>query len=483
MMTRPPQPIAENVEYIYEMNFFKNGAWKAAGSNIWPMHARTSYRQMLVISAKSSNSNGPTLLDSEIDVPVEARIVASAAGTLDYPGLPLANLLQPLFLGSNQWHRIIVKVGPDAAVVARGVRLRLNSGASGQSPAQAGIEFKHKTSTSFDDYVPGEILEGSPMYDDLTSREGLVLFVKIQPSFNQLHRLCLDLLPNGATLEPLEIQKLDLLPVEFKVVKEGEIAAPEDGLIVKKTDTARYRLSPGFPDAPLLLEDKIQWHWRILKWDGTYSGWTAYEDGQGHTFTAQPEDAGIYEVKATVEGQDFFLKRAKDDPHSVKKKGENECFGVVEQDWQVNVRNQAKANLGSVAYAKAGANDNVGKNEYKCNLFVGHKATDGGAPVPKINGNNPFNKYYPIANQWAGTQVASIPGWALLPEQTYPQPGYVVARGAPGGIGHTGFVDYDSAWIGAGTFNVNRKADLRNNISLRSGTATYQPARFHKYTP
>jgi hypothetical protein len=274
-----------------------------------------------------------------------------------------------------------------------------------------------------------------------------------------------------------------LLPVDIKVVKEGETTAPEDGLIVKKTDTVRYRLSPGLPDAPLLLEDKIQWHWKILKWDGTYSGWTAYEDGQGHTFTAQPEDAGIYEVKATVDGQDFFLKRAKDDPHSAKKKDENECFGVVDEQWQINVRNQAKANLGSVAYAFAVANENVGKKEYKCNLFVGHKATNGGAIVPKINGRNPFSKYYPIANQWAGTQVANIPGWILLPVNTYPQPGYVVARGAPGGIGHTGIVDYDGAWIGAGTFNVNRKADLRNDISLRSGTSTYQSARFHKYTP
>lgn len=280
-----------------------------------------------------------------------------------------------------------------------------------------------------------------------------------------------------------EEKTVNLLPVDIKVVKEGEAAALEDGLVVKKTDTVRYRLSPGLPDAPLLLEDKIQWHWRILKWDGTYSGWTAYENGQGYTFTAQPEDAGIYEVKATMDGQDFFLKRSKDDPHSAKKKDENECFGVVDEQWQINVRNQAKANLGSVAYAFAVANENVGKKEYKCNLFVGHKATNGGAIVPKINGRNPFSKYYPIANQWAGTQVANIPGWILLSVNTYPQPGYVVARGAPGGIGHTGIVDYDGAWIGAGTFNVNRKADLRNDISLRSGTSTYQPARFHKYTP
>jgi hypothetical protein len=274
-----------------------------------------------------------------------------------------------------------------------------------------------------------------------------------------------------------------LLPVEVKVVREGQTAAPEDGLVVKKSDTVRYRLSPGLPDTPLLLEDKIRWHWRILKWDGTYSGWTAYENGQGHTFTAQPEDAGIYEVKASMDGQDFFLKRAEDDPYSAKKKDENECFGVVDEQWQINVRNQAKANFGSVAYAFAVANGSLfGKKTNKCNLFVYHKAKDGGAAVPIINGNY-IKRYPPTANQWAGTEAASIPGWSLLSEETYPQPGYVVARGVAGKTGHTGFIDYDGAWIGAGPTNVNRKADLRNDISRRSGPTIYQPARFRKYTP
>ncbi len=278
------------------------------------------------------------------------------------------------------------------------------------------------------------------------------------------------------------IKPVLLLPVDIKVVKEGETSAPEDGLVVKKTDTVRYRLSPGLPDGPLLLEDKIQWHWRILKWNGTYSGWTAYEDGQGHTFTAQPEDAGIYEVKATVEGQDFFLKRATDDPHSAKKKDENECFGVVDQDWQINVRNQAKANLGSVAYATNAKNLPLEVGDNKCNLFVAHKATDGGAVVPWINGVPPFTSYPPIANQWEGTDPKIIPHWTLLPVETYPQPGFVVAVIGIG-QGHCGILDHDGSWISAGPTNVNRKADLRNEISLRSGRTIYQTAKFRKYTP
>jgi len=142
-----------------------------------------------------------------------------------------------------------------------------------------------------------------------------------------------------------------LLPVEIRVVKEGEAAAPEDGLVVKKTDTVRYRLSPSLPDAPLLFADKIQWHWRILKLDGSYGEWTAYRDGQGHTFTAQPEDAGIYEVKATVEGQDFFFSRKSDARHAdssigevqeIHKKDAHDCLGVVDKDWQIKLRNAAQ---------------------------------------------------------------------------------------------------------------------------------------------
>ena len=274
--------------------------------------------------------------------------------------------------------------------------------------------------------------------------------------------------------------KIHLLPVELRVLKEGTAAAPEDGLVVKKTDTVRYRLSPGLPDSPVLLEDEIQWYWRILKWDGSYEAWEPFQDGQGHTFTAQPKDAGVYEVKATIDGQDFFFKRQKDDSHSAKKKDENDCFGVVDRQWQIDVRDEAKRNLGSTAYAYKKKNGNVGKNEWKCNLFVGHKASDAGATVPFVNGRV-IRRYYPIANQWAGIDRPSIANWSLLPRETYPQPGWVVSRGAPGGIGHVGILGYDGAWISAGKDKVHRRCDLRPAISLRTSGSTYQPARTNKY--
>jgi len=270
-----------------------------------------------------------------------------------------------------------------------------------------------------------------------------------------------------------------LLPVDITVVKDGESAAPDDGLIVEKTDTVRYRLAPNYPDTPVLFTNQIQWYWRILKWDGTYSDWTAYQNGQGHTFTAQPDDAGIYEVKVTLTtgatSQDFFLARREDDSYSRKKKGENDCFGVVDEGWQIDVRDEAKDGLGATAYAFRASNPPLPRRSNKCNLFVAHKASDGGATVPWINGVWPFSSYPPVANQWAGTEVKNIPNWTLLGPQTYPQPGFVIARGVPGGTGHTGIIGYDGAWISAGSKDVNRNADLRNSF--------YQPARFRKYAP
>jgi hypothetical protein len=214
-----PQPLAEDVPYIFEAKYLTNGTWHSILNNIWPVPARTSSRRISALTAATRDiGDAPVVLDWGSFVPIEARIVASAAGTLAHPGLPMANLLEqvPLCIGSHQWHRIMVKVGPDAAVTARGVRLRVHSGTYGANPAQAGIEFKRKSGTGFEDYVPGEILEGSPLYDELTNRDGLVLFVKLPSSINQLHRLILDLLPNGIALEPVEIRKLEIVPVRFK---------------------------------------------------------------------------------------------------------------------------------------------------------------------------------------------------------------------------------------------------------------------------
>jgi hypothetical protein len=404
-------------------------------------------------------------------------------------------------LGTHAWHKIVLKVGPDAEAVSNGIGIWLSNHGNEHGAPQTGFAIKVQNANGMLDEmaVPpdGRITlrwdhTAPQLYQQLLSPTGLTLFLKRDSRVTESHTLSLELLKKREWYEheSKRIAMVDLLPVDINVSKEGTSAAPHwtGGLVVKKTDTVRYRLSPGVPDVPLLLEDKIRWHWRILKWDGTYSDWTAYQDGQGHTFTAQPEDAGIYEVKATFDGQDFFLKRKNDDLYSTKKTGEKDCFGVVDEEWQISVREKAALWLGNEDYAQAKEKQPIPENQPKCNLFVAHCGTLGGAEVPWINGGSYFigALYPPVANQWAGKKVNDIlkhiPNWTLLPEETYPQPGWIVAR-AGKKHGHTGIIDYDGAWIGAGPINVNRKADLRNDISLRSGPSIYQPARFRKYTP
>lgn len=272
-----------------------------------------------------------------------------------------------------------------------------------------------------------------------------------------------------------------LLSVEIIVRKKGEAVDPK-GVLVKKGDVLEIALAESWFAQEKQFENLITWQYQQMKLDGTFEGWTDFgNQGKGTKFEHTTALSGIFELKAVIGSagstQDQFYQRKKDDPHSAHKKGENDCFGVADDQWQINVRQQAWINLGSTAYARAVKNGPVPAGPpggWKCNLFVAHKETDGGATVPWIN-SGWVHSFPPSANQWAGTagtEQKNIPNWSLLGADAKPQPGYVVARGAS--TGHTGILDYDGAWISAGELNVNRKADLREPY--------YQPALVRKYT-
>jgi hypothetical protein len=219
-----PQPVGADAPFTFEAQYHDDGEWKGGLNNTWNLPARTKYRCIYGLTAFPSelNEEDASILEWDTKAPIEARMVASSAGTLEHPGLPIDHpeYHQPtspdlsLYMAPNQWHRIVVKVGPDAAVVARGVRLRLNRGAEGTEAAQTGVELKLKTATGFENHTPGEILEGPGLYNTLTGPSGLVLFARITPEVTRQHRLTLDLLPNGPNLEPLEMKKIALVPVD-----------------------------------------------------------------------------------------------------------------------------------------------------------------------------------------------------------------------------------------------------------------------------
>jgi hypothetical protein len=191
-----PQPVDADAPFTFEAQYDDDGEWKGGFNNIWPLPARTIYRHIRGITAfpSATTPEDATILEWGTTAPIEARIVASSAGTLEHPGLPIDHpeYSQPfspdlsLYMAPNQWHRIVVKVGPDAAVVARGVRLRLNPGAEGTEAAQAGIELKLKTATGYETHTPGEILEDTGLYNTLTGPTGLVLFARLSPDIDRL---------------------------------------------------------------------------------------------------------------------------------------------------------------------------------------------------------------------------------------------------------------------------------------------------------
>ena len=89
------------------------------------------------------------------------------------------------------------------------------------------------------------------------------------------------------------------------------------------------------------------------------------QDAKGHAYTEKPTTAGIFEVKAVIDGQDYLFKRKKDDPHSSKKEGENDCYGVADEVWQFDLWEASKGTLGSKIYAEAVKKGNFPKNSAK----------------------------------------------------------------------------------------------------------------------
>jgi hypothetical protein len=163
--------------------------------------------------------------------------------------------------------------------------------------------------------------------------------------------------------------------------------------------------------------------------------------------------------------ESFYRWSASEEPTiGFHKKGDLKAFGVVDELWQKQLRDAAKAYLGSTTYleysylpAQYGFPAFPGKDgSYKCNIFVAHRAVEVGLTVPKINGRI-LKRNPPLANQWGNTGLV-INNWIVVQANEYPQPGFIVAEPRSGNIpGHMGIIDFDGEGISAGQANVNRK--------------------------
>ena len=243
-------------------------------------------------------------------------------------------------------------------------------------------------------------------------------------------------------------------------------SAPSDGLVILTNTPVAMVLGCAPQGAGSLLS--TMWHVRRLKSDGTYGEWTLADSthpGASTVFT--PTEGGIYQVRTLASvaagGTDerFYVWDADENSSiGIKRKGDRKAIGVCDEQWQIDLRNCAKAYLGSVDYALMGELDGaygfatVPDGSWKCNYFVAYRIREAGLPLLPQR-QRLWRQYPPLANDWANG--AFIPHWSHLSLPSIVQPGYVSGHPAAAGSGHVGIVDFDGECIAAGAENVNRQ--------------------------
>jgi hypothetical protein len=304
---------------------------------------------------------------------------------------------------------------------------------------------------------------------------------------------------NNAWSEPHAVV---LLPVQIEVRKQGTTAAPETGLLVKKGDVLEFALAPQFFDTDDNFETLITWQQRQLNGEGTYTEWANISaQATGTKYEHTTAAGGIFQIKAVItNGGDHEYKRKTDAPHAANgsgvyneklRKDQPDFIGVADNDAQISVRNQSLSLLGSTAYAKSAA-ITVGygvdptlnfKDSWKCNIFVFCMSNAAGVSVPTKNwrdyrfGLPPYvdRAVPPGANDWYSSSF-SIPSWTWAAASTIPQPGFAAIHqhinDAVAGGAHIGILDYDGAWISAGSATVNK--------SIHISDGDYQPTNYRK---
>ena len=218
-------------------------------SSVWTLiKSNRSYRKYCGYLITTESENYPSLgLFNDLGylrVGIDVRMIPYTAGSLEYPGLPIGLAQFPqgpggqyenwktepiLPIQSEQWHKVVLKVGPDAGALSAGIRLSIGSGENGQSAPQDGFTIRVQTAGSFSDLPLADgkctMNQTSDLYNALISPSGLTLFLKRSSAVDVIHRLSLDLMPRMPSYEFVQIDALDLLPVDLAVDadRDGEI--------------------------------------------------------------------------------------------------------------------------------------------------------------------------------------------------------------------------------------------------------------------
>jgi len=301
------------------------------------------------------------------------------------------------------------------------------------------------------------------------------------------------------------------------VVRPQGRPIPRDGVLIETYDRLEVALNRSDFDNIREFDDKLTWECCRLRGDGSFTEWApiALDDraitfATGTRFVWEPYEAGIYKIRVKIDTDEgpktVEYLRKRDEPYAtdssglyneIYRKGKPDYVGITDGHREIDVRNEARGKLGSIAYARTirlpdgteiiGATvmlypggPLLGPNLDKCNAFVYHTANAGGATVFHMSGLQ--DRYPPTAYGWWDVNEM-IQLWTRLPDSAMPQPGFIVARPdsrtLPGGTnqaqrwGHVGILDYDGAWIQAGARNVNKAPHLTDS--------RYQPAGMRQY--
>ena len=168
----------------------------------------------------------------------DAKITPYAPGTLDYPGLPQASVTSPytkkhMLISSGKWRKINIRIFPpqEHFTYSRGYSLNLGTGTSGTDAPQQGWTAQTEDDGTFTPLTipPDGKIEILPtdteLHAQITSPEGLTLFLKRDETVNQAHELRLEILPKVTENDPAHLGTLSLYPVDLAVDynRDGEI--------------------------------------------------------------------------------------------------------------------------------------------------------------------------------------------------------------------------------------------------------------------
>ena len=271
---------------------------------------------------------------------------------------------------------------------------------------------------------------------------------------------------------------------DLTVVEVGDVSlpgAPADGLVVSVGTSVVFDLDVRPVGSDGLLS--VIYYVRRLRCDGTYTDWQ-YATGSycGVDAIYNPPFGGIYQVQARVgigsgaaDERFYVWEDYSDYAHGIKSPDDLKAFGVCDAEWQKTLRNCAKGYLGNTSYgrdstvAAYGGFSQVGRDSWKCNIFVAHRLVECQLPVPAVHhGRFGTRDWPPLANEW-GNHSFEIAHWPVLESTMFPQPGMIAVRPSAGPNGHMGILDFDGMAISAQRDSVTRASDVAS-----WGTAVYR---------